>query len=1037
MNLKSLRKCSLLLGLSFFGFFAVTDGFAAATRTWTNSLGGFWGLGTNNWSPAGAAPSSGDTALITNAVSKTIIIDTNTLAANLATRNLTLSAPAGATNTLLIQGSAAPQVFKTDSNGTLAINSGGNLTASNAALTVAGTWTMNNSVLNVSNSVVTATGNGNFTLNSNSAAIINYSTLTNATVNLNQGTTWNATNSTFRLLSGESFNNNGGAVIFEGGTMDTSAFNTMRIGRYATNSGSLTVYSGTVTGTTMQVGVDRGQGTVNLSNGLVALTSWMQVGFSGNGSPINGGTGLVNVAGGELRVTNDAVNVGSRGPGRLNVSGGSANFAVLSVGEVAGVQGTVSVSAGQLVTVPGTIIVSPFTNICRIGNQGSGELDVSGGVATVMTELSIADNLGSTGIVAVTGGQLLSTSALSSIGKYGFGQLTVSHGVAVFTNTSVGRHEGGEGVLVVEGDGSFFALDALSIGRFTNSLGHVFVNGGLLSLTNDALWVGREGTGDLTVSNGIVRAAELFVGRSEDGTNTPFGTAVFAGGAMLLSSNFVVGASLLDTNGIPVVSTGMVSVVGGTLAITNNALPTTFNMVQGSFTLGGGDVIADNIFLTNAGGQFVFNGGTLWAKNLTVSNGLPFTVGDGVNPAMFHLEGGTYSFADGLVIAANATVTGCGTIIGPIVNNGTYNNSCGANTPPVLTLPANQIVTELVALNLAATATDSDIPTNPLTFALVSGPTNLSVSAAGVIDWTPSEAQGPSTNSVTIKVTDYNPVATTNAQLSVTNSFQIIVKEWNSPPSLTVPLDTNIFTSAAYTATATATDTDIPANLLTFSLISPPANMTINPTNGTISWTPSEAQSASTNIIFVSVTDTNPSAVNAKQLSVTNSYIITVTKLCGLAITAPPSGRAAVPGATVIFTVTAATPAAQTNFQWQLNATNLIGQTKDTLTITNLQNSGFGTYRVLVNDGICSETSAPAILKLAVSPAFYGFRVSGTTMIVDFPTEPGPTYIIETKTHLNDPAWTVVSTYNGDGAPKTFTRPTQPTPQSFFRIRLQ
>ena len=700
MNMNSLRKYSLLLTLSFVGCFAVTDSFAAATRYWTNSVGGFWGPGTTYWGANGGAPASGDTALITNALSKTVIIDTNSLVANLVTRNLTLSAPAGATNTLLIEGYAAAQPFQLTGN--LTINSGGALTATNANLTVSGTWVMNDSVMDVSNSAVTATGNGNFNVNSNSAVILNSATLTNATTILNHGTTWNATNSSFRLISGESFNNYGGTMILAGGTMDTSAFNTLRIGRYATNIASLTVLSGTVTGTTMQVGVDLGQGTLNLSNGLVALTSWMQVGFAANGNPISAGTVIVIGAGGELRVTNDAVNVGSRGPGRLNVSGGAANFAVLSVGEVAGVQGTVSVSAGQLATVPGTILVSPFTNICRVGNQGSGELDISGGVALVMTELSIADNPGSTGVVAVTGGQFFSTNNLSSIGKYGFGQMTVSHGVAVFTNTSVGRHEGGEGLLTVQGDGSFFALDALSIGRFTNSLGHVFVNGGLLSLTNDALWVGRQGTGDLTVSNGTVRAAELFVGKSEDGTNTPFGTVMFAGGLTLLSSNFVIGTSLLSTSGIPVLSTGYVSVVGGILAITNNAQPTTFNMVQGSFTLGGGDVIADNILLTNAGGQFIFNGGTLWAKNLTVSNGLPFTVGDGVNPATFHLQGGTYSFADGLTIMPLATVTGCGTVVGTIINNGTYNNTCGGPAPSATTISATHKSGSTVTLSCAS-----------------------------------------------------------------------------------------------------------------------------------------------------------------------------------------------------------------------------------------------------------------------------------------------------------------------------------------------
>jgi hypothetical protein len=64
-------------------------------------------------------------------------------------------------------------------------------------------------------------------------------------------------------------------------------------------------------------------------------------------------------------------------------------------------------------------------------------------------------------------------------------------------------------------------------------------------------------------------------------------------------------------------------------------------------------------------------------ESLTVSNGLPFVVGDGIHPVTFDLNGGVYSFADGLVISSNATVTGCGTIIGNVTNNGTIATNCG------------------------------------------------------------------------------------------------------------------------------------------------------------------------------------------------------------------------------------------------------------------------------------------------------------------------------------------------------------------------
>src|SRR5204863_620813 len=77
---------------------------------------------------------------------------------------------------------------------------------------------------------------------------------------------------------------------------------------------------------------------------------------------------------------------------------------------------------------------------------------------------------------------------------------------------------------------------------------------------------------------------------------------------------------------------------------------------------------------------------------------------------------------------------------------------------------------------------------------------------------------------------------------------------------------------------ATATDADLPANTLTFALVSSPAGMTINPASGAISWTPSEAQGPSTNVVSVSVTDNGVPA-----LSVTNTFTVTVN----VAATAP------------------------------------------------------------------------------------------------------------------------------------------------------
>src|SRR5207247_2250200 len=133
------------------------------------------------------------------------------------------------------------------------------------------------------------------------------------------------------------------------------------------------------------------------------------------------------------------------------------------------------------------------------------------------------------------------------------------------------------------------------------------------------------------------------------------------------------------------------------------------------------------------------------------------------------------------------------------------------NSAPVLTLPANQTIAEQTTLSVNATATDSDLPANTLTFGLVSGPTGLAVSSGGAITWTPSEAQGPSTNVVTVRVFDNGSLPTRRS-----SDLQVIVTEVNSAPVLTLPANQTIAEQTTLSVNATATDSDLPANTLTF-----------------------------------------------------------------------------------------------------------------------------------------------------------------------------------------------------------------------------
>jgi len=82
-----------------------------------------------------------------------------------------------------------------------------------------------------------------------------------------------------------------------------------------------------------------------------------------------------------------------------------------------------------------------------------------------------------------------------------------------------------------------------------------------------------------------------------------------------------------------------------------------------------------------------------------------------------------------------------------------------------------------------------------------------------------------------------------------------------------------------------ATDPDIPAQTLTWALLTAPANATIDPASGLLSWRPTLAQAPSTNSFTLKVTDNGSPSQSATQ-----SFVVTVLRpappsITGLAVT--------------------------------------------------------------------------------------------------------------------------------------------------------
>jgi hypothetical protein len=104
----------------------------------------------------------------------------------------------------------------------------------------------------------------------------------------------------------------------------------------------------------------------------------------------------------------------------------------------------------------------------------------------------------------------------------------------------------------------------------------------------------------------------------------------------------------------------------------------------------------------------------------------------------------------------------------------------------------------------------------------------------------------------------------------------------NTAPVLATNSNQSLIAGQTLTITNSATDNDVPAQTLTFSLLSPPSGASINSSNGVFTWRPTMVQSPSTNPISVKVTDDG-----VPSLSATNNFSVTVLRPAIPVISAP------------------------------------------------------------------------------------------------------------------------------------------------------
>jgi len=97
------------------------------------------------------------------------------------------------------------------------------------------------------------------------------------------------------------------------------------------------------------------------------------------------------------------------------------------------------------------------------------------------------------------------------------------------------------------------------------------------------------------------------------------------------------------------------------------------------------------------------------------------------------------------------------------------------NVSPVLPVIPTQTVSVLALLTVTNTASEPNIHASTIGYRLVNPPVGMTINNSGIITWSPSAGQGPSTNTITTVVTNSDGFDLVNPVLTATNSFTVIV----------------------------------------------------------------------------------------------------------------------------------------------------------------------------------------------------------------------------------------------------------------------
>ncbi len=283
--------------------------------------------------------------------------------------------------------------------------------------------------------------------------------------------------------------------------------------------------------------ISAGRAEFNVHGGTVNVPTWIDWGSRANATAVwNQYGGAVSQSGGNFWIgrVGKGTGVYNLYGGTLTKSGGS-----FSLGQVSGSTGYFTMTNGTFTSSADMFLgadaggVGHFTasggtlnaTTLRVGNNGAGTFDQSGGAVNVNSYLFIgAESKSATGTYTMTGGALNAPNQPVSVGRYGTGTLDVS-GTAVVTASKgvrVGFTNGsnaGTGTLVVTNGGTV-ATSSIYGGGSTDAQATVLFDGATVQTTaagailKDLASV-TIGEGGLTIDNAYAASA----------TNTTFKVA--------------------------------------------------------------------------------------------------------------------------------------------------------------------------------------------------------------------------------------------------------------------------------------------------------------------------------------------------------------------------------------------------------------------------------------------------------------------------------------------------------------------------------